>query len=176
LRRLLALERQRVRGLLHEFLVVDMEREEFRVLDVERKLELAEARVRVELRIDRIDRLADDRLVIIDYKTGAEKKFLDASGGPREIQLVAYACALEGTIAALALANVDSRVVGFQGVGEGFGSTDDWDERLAAWSSLVREACRRISLGDVSINTRQSVEDARALNLLTRFTELRNEW
>ena len=40
----------------------------------------------------------------------------------------------------------------------------------------VRDACRDIARGDVSINKRQSIEEARSLNLLTRFTELRNDW
>jgi len=176
LRGLLSLERERVAGLLHEFLAVDVEREEFSVVDLERKLELAEAGVRIELRIDRVDRLAGGGLAIIDYKTGAEKHFLDSKGSPREIQLVAYACALDDAVAALALANVDSRVVGFRGAGEGFGAADDWDERLGGWSEIVRDACKRIAAGDVSINKRQSVDEARPLNLLSRFTELRNDW
>ena len=166
----------RVGGLLGEFLAIDVERGEFQVVDVERKVELAEAGVGIELRIDRVDRLEDGRLVIIDYKTGAEKKLLDSTGAPREVQLVAYACAIEEPVAALALANVDSRVVGFQGAGEGFRALDDWDGQLAAWKDLVREACHRIAAGDVRISKRQSIEEARSLNLLTRFTELRNEW
>jgi hypothetical protein len=176
LRGLLALERERVAGLLHEFVASDVERNGFSVVAVERKLELAEAGVRIELRIDRMDRLAGGGLVIIDYKTGAEKLFLDSKGSPREIQLVAYACAVGEPVAALALANVDSRVVGFKGAGEGFGDTQDWEARLAGWSGIVREACREIAQGDVRIDTRQSIDDARPLNLLSRFTELRNDW
>ncbi|MEJ2258789.1 MAG: PD-(D/E)XK nuclease family protein, partial [Woeseiaceae bacterium] len=140
---LLAMERRRVAGLLQEFLALDMQREPFTVEAVERKLEYSDAGAIVELRIDRIDRLADGSIGIIDYKTGAEKKFLDGQGNPREIQLVVYACAADAPVGSLALANVDSRIVGFHGVGADFG--------------------------------RQSVEDARALNLLSRFTELRNE-
>ena len=176
LRGLLALERARVAGLLKEFLEVDLQRAGFSVIAVERKLELAAAGVRIELRIDRVDRLPGGGVAIIDYKTGAEKLFLDSKGSPREIQLVAYACALAEPIAALALANVDSRVVGFKGAGAGFSETEDWDARLAGWSGIVRDACRDIAQGDVSIDKRQSIDDARPLNLLTRFTELRNEW
>ena len=172
---LLTLERRRVAGLLSEFIALDVQREPFAVADVERKLELAESGVIIELRIDRIDRLPDGRVVIIDYKTGAEKKFLDGQGNPREIQLVAYACALGEPVAALALANVDSRSVGFHGVGEGFADDDDWPAKLENWSGLVRAACVGLSRGDVGIDARQSVDDARALNLLSRFTELRNE-
>ena len=176
LRRLLGMERERVAGLLREFVAHDRQREAFEVIAIERKLELGVAGVQVELRIDRIDRLGSGRIAIIDYKTGAEKKFLDSTGAPREIQLVAYACALTEAVGALALANVDSRIVGFNGAGEGFSEFDDWDDRLANWSQVVRNACRDIARGDVRVNRFQAVEDARPLNLLTRFTELRNEW
>jgi probable DNA repair protein len=176
LRKLLALERERVAGLLNEFIALDVARPTFRVAAVEQKLKLVEAGLEIKLRIDRIDQLPSGRVAIIDYKTGAEKKFLDSKGEPREIQLVAYACAVDEAVAALVLANVDSRAVGFHGAGEGFSDIEDWDERLAAWSDRVRGACQDIARGDVRISRRQSVEDARSLNLLTRFTELRNAW
>jgi probable DNA repair protein len=176
LRKLLALERDRIAGLLGEFIALDGARAPFSVAAVEQKLTLVEAGLEIRLRIDRIDHLASGRVAIMDYKTGNEKKFLDSKGEPREIQLVAYACAVEEPVAALVLANVDSRVVGFQGAGEGFSDTENWDERLAAWSNAVQGACRDIARGDVRINRHQSVEDARSLNLLTRFTELRNAW
>jgi probable DNA repair protein len=176
LRKLLALERERVAGLLREFIALDIARPTFRVAAVEQQLTLIEAGLEIKLRIDRVDRLASGRVAIIDYKTGAEKKFLDSKGEPREVQLVAYACAVDEPVAALVLANVDSRVVGFHGAGEGFSDEEDWDERLAAWSDRVRGACGDIARGDVRINRHQSVEEARSLNLLTRYTELRNAW
>jgi hypothetical protein len=40
----------------------------------------------------------------------------------------------------------------------------------------VRIACAEITRGDVRLNRYQSADDARPLNLLTRFTERRNEW
>ena len=174
LTQLLRMERQRVAGLLREFLRVDVARGPFVVDSVERKVDFAEDGVRLELRIDRIDRLPDGSVAIIDYKTGAEKTFLTRQGEPKEYQLVAYACALDETVAALALANVDSRSVVFHGVHAS--DTQDWSDALARWSDTVRIACAEITRGDVRLDRRQSADDARALNLLTRFTERRNEW
>ena len=62
------------------------------------------------------------------------------------------------------------------GAGEGFSEVEDWDDQLGDWSQLVRDACIEIARGDVRVNRFQAIEDARPLNLLTRFTELRNEW
>lgn len=171
--RLLAMERERVRGLLQTFLRVDVAREAFAVDRVEHKVEFEEAGVRLELRIDRIDRLSDGSIAIIDYKTGAEKTFLTRDGEPKEYQLVAYACAIDEPVAELMLANVDSRSVVFHGAGAR--NTENWPEVLAAWSDRVRGACVDLSRGDVRIDLRQSADDARPLNLLTRFTERRND-
>jgi hypothetical protein len=171
--RLLSMERERVAGLVREFLRIDASREPFRVCKVEHEVELAEAGVRLDLRMDRIDRLPDGSLVIIDYKTGAEKTFLNRERQPREYQLVAYACALTEPVAELVLANVDSRSIVFHGAG--IRDIDNWPDVLAQWSERVREACAAMARGDVRMNRWQSADDARALNLLTRFTELRNE-
>ena len=123
--------------------------------------------------IDRIDRTPEGEYIVIDYKTGAEKTFLTRTGEPREYQLVAYACALDETVAELTLANVDSRSIVFHGAGRR--DTEDWPDVLAAWSDTVRRACLEITRGDVRVVRRQSADDARPLNLLTRFTELRND-
>ena len=172
--RLLAMERERVDGLLRIFLNVDTSREAFVVDSVEKKVELAEAGVRLELRVDRIDRMPDGSVAIIDYKTGAEKTLLTRQGEPKEYQLVAYACAIDEPVGELALANVDSRSVVFHAAGAR--DTENWPDVLAGWASGVREACAEISNGDVRINRHQSMDDARPLNLLTRFTERRNDW
>jgi hypothetical protein len=172
---LLAMERRRVAGLLYDFIAIDIARDSFVVDSVERSVEFAEAGVRLQLRVDRIDRLPDDRIAILDYKTGAEKKFLTSKGEPKEIQLVAYACAVDEPVAALALVNVDSRTMGFNGAGAGYTDPEMWPEQLAGWSNLVRRACAELTAGDVRINMSMAVADARPLNLLTRFTELRND-
>ena len=92
----------------------------------------------------------------------------------KEFQLVAYACAIDEPVAELALANVDSRSVVFHAAGAR--AMENWPDVLAGWADRVRDACAEISRGDVRINRRQSTDDARPLNLLTRFTERRNEW
>jgi len=172
---LLAMERQRVAGLLRDFMEIDIARDAFVVASVERSVEFAEAGVRLKLRVDRIDRLADNHIAILDYKTGAEKKFLTSRGEPKEIQLVAYACAVDDPVAALALVNVDSRSIGFNGAGTGYSDPDEWPQQLAGWSELVRGACEELTAGDVRIDMTQAIADARPFNLLSRFTELRND-
>lgn len=175
LRQLLAMERRRIAALLREFMLVDVARDAFFVGSVEREVMFEEAGVRLKLRVDRIDRLPDDRVAILDYKTGAQKKFLTSKGTPREIQLVAYACAMDEPVAALALVNVDSREIAFSGAGVGYTDPEPWPGQLGDWSTMVRRACEELTAGDVRVNSDQAVADARPLNLLTRFTELRSD-
>lgn len=172
---LFKLERRRMSGLLRDFIAIDRERADFSIAFVEHDVDFAEAEVRLQLRVDRIDRLPDDTLAILDYKTGAPRRFLTSDGQPREIQLIAYACAIGGTVSAVALVNVDSREVSF--VGAGISDTDeaDWQHRLTQWKRLVEVACEEISGGDTRINKAQGVKDARSFNLLSRYTELRRD-
>ena len=172
---LLLLERQRMDTLLRRFVQLDSARSDFDVIEVEHEVAFSAASVSLQLRVDRIDRLADGTLGIIDYKSGARKKFLQVDGEPREIQLVAYAYALDGRVSSLALANIDSREVAFDGAGLGYDSPDDWGERLDGWVQSVVQACEELSRGDVRINAARGVTDARPFNLLTRFTEMRRD-
>src|SRR5690606_34726958 len=113
--RLLAVERARLRNLLRQFLDAERGRRPFEVVQVEQKVLLRRHGIELELRVDRVDRLADGTLLIVDYKTGAPKVLLRREDEPKELQLVAYAMALEkaGTpIGGLVLINVDSRDVG----------------------------------------------------------------
>jgi probable DNA repair protein len=172
---LLKLERQRVADLLRQLVRIEQTRAEFAIASVEHEVVFAEAGVRMQLRIDRIDRLSDGTLAVLDYKTGAKKKLLQNDGQPREIQLIAYACALTEPVSALALVNVDTREVGFDGAGRGYSDDLNWRDTLAAWKRIVRAACEDMSDGDVRINGVQGIQDARNFNLLSRYTELRRD-
>lgn len=169
---LLKLERLRIGKLLKQFVDIDRARVEFSIAAVEQELAFAEADVRMQLRVDRLDRLPDGTLVILDYKTGGKKTLLNSDGSPKEIQLIAYALALDDPVSAVALVNIDSREMSFSGAGHGYTDSTVWDETLARWKSLVRAGCRELSAGDVRIDATQTVKDARDVNLLSRYTEL----
>jgi len=172
LAQLLRLERTRIARLLREFVEVDRTRDEFEIAAVEQPVAFAAAGVKLQLRIDRVDRLDNGKLAILDYKTGARRTLIDSSGQPKEIQLIAYTLALDAPIAAIALVNVDSRAISFEGAGAGYAKSEDWETSLETWKDLVRSACDTLTAGDVRMNAAQGVQDARPFNLLTRYTEL----
>jgi RecB family exonuclease len=147
------------------------------VVGVETTLGYASSGVLLELRVDRMDRLADGSLLIIDYKTGATKSLLDRHGELLEVQLVVYACAVGGDIGGLALVNVDSRGISYKGTGGsvewGRLTQEAWDRQLQGWKSSVHRAMAQIAAGDVRIDLTPSANRRRTLDVLSRIEELK---
>jgi probable DNA repair protein len=94
--RYLELERQRLAALLHEWLQFECSREDFSQVVHQQAIELSLAGLDLRGRIDRMDRLHDGSLVIIDYKTGSQSYRAGDWNTPRPArpQLPLYATAL----------------------------------------------------------------------------------
>lgn len=113
--RFAALERQRLRGLAAEWLEVDREREPFEVIEPEEEKFAETGGVRFRVKIDRVDRLADGREMIVDYKTGITTPRSWESDRPEEPQLPLYGTIHEKPLAGVLYARVragDLRFVG----------------------------------------------------------------
>ncbi len=175
LQQLLLLERQRISGLLHEFVAVDGNRGKFMVSGVEGTFEFVAGNIRLPLRFDRIDTFDNGEIAILDYKTGKTKQLVGRDQEAQEIQLFVYAFAADAVVSALALVNVDSREIAFDGVGRGYANVDDWPDLLRRVKEQITSACNELAGGDVRINIEQGIVTARSLNLLTRYTELRHD-
>jgi probable DNA repair protein len=94
--RYLELERQRLTALVHEWLKFERGREDFSKVVHQKAIEFQLAGLDLRGRIDRIDRLQDGSLVIIDYKTGSQSYHVADWNTPRPVrpQLPLYATAL----------------------------------------------------------------------------------
>lgn len=177
LRKLLALEQARLCDILKKFVAEELKRPAFSIDSVERELEYQRYGVRLKLRVDRMDRLSDKSLLIVDYKTGLPKNLLNRFGDPHDLQLVVYACAQDENVGGLVLVNIDSRSIEYKGTGASVEwdakRADQWAERLAAWEKRVIRAMQQIAAGDVRINLNLQSERTRSLNILSRFEERR---
>jgi exodeoxyribonuclease-5 len=182
-RKLLDLERERLAGILTEFIKAERDRLPFAVDSVEKEIDFDMHGVKLQLRIDRIDRLADNSLLVLDYKTGQAKSLLNREGELNDLQLLVYATAIArenvGPIGGIALVNLDSRAISYKGTGGSVSwdakRRDDWDSRLSSWIGLVDDAVRGLAAGDARVNVSQPPAQARSLALLSRFAELVNE-
>lgn len=171
----LLLEKRRAAALLAGVIRVDLERESFSVDAVETSVDVKLGGVPLSLRVDRVDRLDDGAIAILDYKTGTPQRFLDRSGEPADMQLVVYACALADPVAALGLYNIDSREIAIADAGRESMGADAWAESLSQWSDVVEQVATQLAQGDVRLRAWQSARDARPLNLLSRYGELRRD-
>ncbi|MGH9604161.1 MAG: PD-(D/E)XK nuclease family protein [Terracidiphilus sp.] len=90
-RRYLELEEQRLNSLISEWLDYESTRVSFAVLETELDRTIHLAGLTLDLRLDRLDRLADGSLLVIDYKSGnASPKSWDLPR-PDDVQLPLYA-------------------------------------------------------------------------------------
>jgi probable DNA repair protein len=174
LNRLISIERTRLQRLLQNFIEAELGREPYSVAGLEESAELVREGVRLGLRVDRVDRLDDGRLAIIDYKTGQPGNFRNRDGELKEVQLVVYAEAIEGDIGGIAYINLDSRRILPRVAGAGWGAEEQgWNETLAGWREEVRRSIRALADGDLRINILQSTTESRPLAILSRAEELR---
>jgi probable DNA repair protein len=168
MRHLLDLEAAWLTERVLEMVEADRSRAAFVVENVETPHSGRIGPLTLEFRPDRIDRLADDSLAVIDYKTGANadvKAWLDER--PRLPQLPAYVQALGAErVHAVAFARVRSGDTGYVGVAsdaalfEGLrepGSSGllktygSWDELLGAWRRRLEALAAEYADGEARL-------------------------
>jgi ATP-dependent helicase/nuclease subunit B len=89
--RYLNLEADRLTGLIAEWLTYESARHPFTVERAERKIPVTIAGATLDVRLDRVDRLHDRSLLVIDYKTGLVGPSVWLGDRPDDVQLPLYA-------------------------------------------------------------------------------------
>ena len=170
------LERQRIGDLLSQWLEIEASRTlPFTVIANEREVTIEIEGIKAKMKIDRIDQLDDGRLLVIDYKTGANINYKNwASQRITEPQLPIYAAIekpAEGTVAAVVFAKVRLEEAAFAGVGETVdllpkltaleskpgrklfpeASFPDWASVLQHWDTRIRAIALEVKTGDARI-------------------------
>jgi len=188
--RFLALERERLGALLLDWLRTERARAPFEVAVAEEAREIEVGGIRLEVRLDRVDRLAHGGELLLDYKTGevAVKRWFGAR--PDEPQLPLYTLAREQPPAALAFARVKRGESGFAGLAErgeiapgveslgGAKLADaagDWLEQLAVWRQTVHALGEQFRSGLASVDPKRFPYTCQYCDLATlcRVDELR---
>jgi probable DNA repair protein len=89
--RYLEIEARRLTVLISEWLGFERTRLPFAVLETEKETKVEPAGLPLHLRLDRVDRLSDKSLLVIDYKTGDAKAKSWDLPRPDDVQLPLYA-------------------------------------------------------------------------------------
>jgi probable DNA repair protein len=189
--RYLELEEQRLTGLVAEWLRYESARLPFAVLDTEQKSAASIAGLTLRLRLDRIDRLIDNSLLVIDYKTGDVKPAAWDLPRPDDVQLPLYAgFALDpalGPLGGLVFAKVRTGKVEFAGRLRDAKATLRSDlrsttnlvklpltaEQISAWKNYIADRAKDFLAGRAAPNPREYPDtcDRCGLHALCRIQE-----
>lgn len=171
-----SLELVRLTRLIDEWLQFEATREvDFVVLEVEANRSVTIEGIVARMRIDRVDQLADGRILIIDYKTGSTIDTRNwASDRITEPQLPIYAAIAEhsnGAVAGVAFGLIHIAGSEFKGIGEDDGLLPkissisgkqgrrifdeirfpDWNSVLRHWHEALHNVAREIKEGDAAV-------------------------
>jgi probable DNA repair protein len=135
-------ERQRLRDLILLWLEIERSRNlPFTVETVEEERFFEVPGLRLCLRVDRIDRLQNGNLVLIDYKSGSMSRNKLKCPRPPEPQLLVYASAMEGAVDGVFFAELqarDPRAIGLSR--EKHFESKSVDVKGLEWDSVLSES------------------------------------
>jgi len=130
---------------------------EFAFVQIEESQEREIAGLPLRIRMDRLDRLADGRVVVIDYKSGRTETFRPLDERPRQVQLLAYAMLAAGEVAGVAAVHLGSGEVAWRGAAAEPGllpklpkrtmPTAPWPELMGRWRQVVETLVRDFAAG-----------------------------
>jgi probable DNA repair protein len=177
---LLRRERARAERLIGQLIDWELAREAFQTQALESKQHYQIAGAALQLRLDRVDRLGDGRLVVIDYKTGAAQKFDAFAERLPQPQLPAYAMAAGDEVAAVigvylgregvkrrGLADRPERVRG-RGIGAVPGGETAWPPLLQQWREQLQRLVREFLGGYAAVQPQLGACEYCHLQMLCR--------
>ena len=167
------LERERLAGLALDWLAIERGRAPFEVRMSEAPMTLSAGNLRLEGRVDRIDRLADGGLAVLDYKTGQVRVASWLGPRPDDAQLPLYALAAgDEEVRAVAFAQLRTGQMKFVGVARDEGVlpgvppverhvavrkfAGSWPQLQAAWREQVDRLGEDYASGDARIDPKHA--------------------
>jgi probable DNA repair protein len=138
-------ERERLEEVVLEWLQLESARSvPFTVEQTEQQRSFEVPGLSLSMRVDRIDRLNNGKLILIDYKSGKQSRPKLVGARPPEPQLLVYAASLDSPVDGIFFGQVkprDVRAVGFSRSRHFPGLTaevkKDWDAYIAASAEAV---------------------------------------
>lgn len=159
---LLRREAARDERLLELLIGWELAREPFAIEMLERSLPLDLAGSRLGVRVDRVDRLTDGRLIVIDYKSGDTASFEALADRPTQPQLPAYATAAGDRTAAVAMLHLGRQGLKLRGIADTAGrltglrplkeGEPDWPILLDRWRSQLAGLLQEFLRGHAAVD------------------------
>ena len=185
------IEQARLKRYLLQWLDEEKKRKPFSVQDTEKKYQITVAGLSVEVKIDRIDKLEDGTLAIIDYKTGKTTPESWVGERPDDPQLPLYSIQFGDELSAVAFAQVRPGDMGFKGIArdneqipgvQAFqklkASTplEDWPSVLSYWQHNLQRLAEDYLAGKADVDPKKGHDTCRYCDLtsLCRVNESNN--
>ena len=172
------LERERLARLAREWLEVEAQRAPFEIQSLEEERELSVAGMQFRSRIDRMDKLLDEKggggHVLIDYKTGGMMTPRQWEGPrPDDPQLPLYAVAAPEELAAVTFAKLrpgDMKFLGYSRAEHLLPNVQlyrDWPKLLEQWKKDAEALGAAFAAGDAHVDPKEELKTCRRCDLQT---------
>jgi len=145
------IEKDRLTKLLIEWIEEEKKRPGFIVEDLEVKKTASFGNLDISLRIDRIDRI-DDKLLIIDYKSGSINPSHWDGERPKDPQLPLYVSACRPAVNGCAFAQIKAGNIRFSGISDSQLLDNEkgnrgWSESVALWHESMDTLASEFTAG-----------------------------
>jgi ATP-dependent helicase/nuclease subunit B len=172
-KRFTKIEHQRLVRLTFEWLHEEKKRSDFRVIAIEDKRSIDLGGLSLTTRLDRVDRLNDERLIIIDYKTGNREPLVKAMCGerPDEPQLPLYLVASQPDATAVVFAHVKTGKMKFKALARdsdllpSVKADPEWEQLVTSWRTDLTRIAESFSEGDAKVSPKKYPDTCRKCDL-----------
>ena len=182
--RFAAIEQARLERIVSEWLAIEKDRRPFAVLHQEEKRRVTVGGIDVRIRADRVDRLRDGNLVIVDYKTGDHSPAEWEGDRPDAPQLPLYAATAESEVSGVFFGNLKTGKSRFRGVATSEGvvpgvkpsdSGLPLEEMIENWRAVLDRLGEEFREGQAVVDPKKPNETCRycPLPTLCRISETR---
>ncbi len=176
---LLRRERARTERLIARLVDWELTREAFHTHSIESRLPCPIGGASLLLQLDRVDRLGDGRLAVIDYKSGAAQTFDAFAERPAQPQLPAYATALGDEVAAVVALHLGREGLKLRGLADRHGrlpglaalpgGAPAWPPLLQQWRERLQRLVREFLDGDAAVQPQPGACEYCHLPMLCRI-------
>ena len=165
------LERERLVRVALEWLRAEKGRVPFKVVQTEQRMVLAAGPLTLKGQVDRVDRLDNGTLAVIDYKSGRASVGGWLGARPDDLQLPLYAHAMKEPVGAVAFATLKAGKRRFEGLSRQSGwipqvgvvsshqtaskHYGSWDQLLQGWREAIDALAVAFAKGDARVDPKR---------------------